>query len=90
VAERVDVLVVDGVDVADVVVAQGVALAFERLERVLISANSCTDPRQTPEPGVRACRGELVGARLAARAVAVEVRGVGFELVAQRQQRAGI
>jgi hypothetical protein len=34
VAERVDVLVVDGVNVADVGVGQGVSLAFERFEGV--------------------------------------------------------
>jgi hypothetical protein len=34
VAERVDVLEVDGVDVADVLVSQVVALPLERLQRV--------------------------------------------------------
>ena len=36
---------------------------------------------------MRASGGELVGARLAARAVIVEIRGVRFELVAQLKQR---
>ena len=40
-----------------------------------------------PEAGVRTSGGELVGARLAARAVIVEIRGVRFELVAQLKQR---
>ena len=39
------------------------------------------------EASVCACRAELVGARLLARAVAVEVRGLRLELVAQLKQR---
>jgi hypothetical protein len=42
VAERVDVLEVDGVDVADVVVAQGVALPLERLECVARDCDTST------------------------------------------------
>ena len=40
-----------------------------------------------PEAGVCTCRGELVGTRLTACAVGVEVRGVRLELVAQLKQR---
>jgi hypothetical protein len=39
------------------------------------------------EAGVIAHRGELVGARLLARAVAVELRGARLELLAQLKQR---
>ncbi len=34
-----------------------------------------------------ACRGELIGARLPAKAVALQVRRVGLQLVAQFKQR---
>ena len=68
--ERVDVLVMDGVDLTDVVVAQRVSLALERLEgvgdvaRVPVWRSTCADSSSPASPATRriaasAARGEI-------------------------------